>query len=352
MQTTHKIPGSSAVRFARYLLAEAARGDYYTHDGEATSPPTQWHGPEELLRRFGIDPEKPVELRHFGPLMQGFHPVTQQADPPGRIERHQDRWDQPQLRAAEGSLSAVGDDRPLPPCADRGRPPQGRQEHAAAHREGGRDGATQDERGRSASRRPKACWPRRSFTRPAARARTRTRRDPRPATALPHRDPRRRTKDGTIAAVESRQIMQAARENGAWYRSQLAANLQELGIGIERHQGNGERYFGVRGVSKELSERWSTRAPGRPPRRQSLPADATAASPDPESSTQSPSPPAGRRPPRPQRRSTPRGARSARSTTSPRKRSEEAFHDWGLHVDPNVNLAEELLVERHQGIDR
>ena len=76
MQTTHKVPGSSAVRFARYLLSEAARGDhYYTHDGDNDAP-TQWHGPEELLRSFGIDPEKPVELRHLGPLMQGFSPVT------------------------------------------------------------------------------------------------------------------------------------------------------------------------------------------------------------------------------------------------------------------------------------
>ena len=28
-----------------------------------------------------------------------------------------------------------------------------------------------------------------------------------------------------------------------------------------------------------------------------------------------------------------------------RKRSEEAFHDWGLHADPDVDLAEELLVD-------
>ncbi len=76
MQTTHKVPGSSAVRFAKYLLSEAARGDhYYTHDGDNDAP-TQWLGPEELLRSCGIDPEKPVELRHLGPLMQGFSPVT------------------------------------------------------------------------------------------------------------------------------------------------------------------------------------------------------------------------------------------------------------------------------------
>jgi hypothetical protein len=131
VQTTHKIEGSSAVRFARYLLAEASRGDYYTHDGQGgKAAPTQWHGPEKLLRSFGIDPEKAVEMKHLGPLMQGFDPVTEKPIRPAGIKRDESCRDRPQLRAAEGSLRAVGDDRPLPPRADRGRPPQGRQEHA------------------------------------------------------------------------------------------------------------------------------------------------------------------------------------------------------------------------------
>jgi conjugative relaxase-like TrwC/TraI family protein len=66
--------------------------------------------------------------------------------------------------------------------------------------------------------------------------------------------------DGQLAAVESRQLYRAARENGAWYRSELAANLQDLGLEVERGTGNGERYFELRGVSTELSGRWSTRA--------------------------------------------------------------------------------------------
>jgi conjugative relaxase-like TrwC/TraI family protein len=66
--------------------------------------------------------------------------------------------------------------------------------------------------------------------------------------------------DGQLAAVESRQLYRAARENGAWYRSELAANLGDLGLEVERRTGKGERYFEVRGVSVELAERWSTRA--------------------------------------------------------------------------------------------
>ena len=34
MQTTHKIPGDSATRYAKYLTSTATRGDYYTRDGE------------------------------------------------------------------------------------------------------------------------------------------------------------------------------------------------------------------------------------------------------------------------------------------------------------------------------
>jgi len=66
--------------------------------------------------------------------------------------------------------------------------------------------------------------------------------------------------DGKVAAVESRQLFRAARESGAWYRGELAANLGDLGLGIERRQGRGERYFGIEGVGDELSEHWSTRA--------------------------------------------------------------------------------------------
>jgi conjugative relaxase-like TrwC/TraI family protein len=149
-------------------------------------------------------------------------------------------------------------------------------------------------------------------------------------------------KDGVLAAIESKQLYRSARENGAWYRAQLAANLQELGIGIERHQGNGERYFGVRGVSKELSEHWSKRGHdidraantfrrryGREPGPGELDAitlstrgSKTAASPETVNAAW-------------------RALGEEHNQT--RKRSEEAFHDWDLHRDPDVDLAKELL---------
>ena len=151
-------------------------------------------------------------------------------------------------------------------------------------------------------------------------------------------------KDGMLAAVESKQLYRAARENGAWYRAELAANLQELGVGIERRQGNGERYFGVRGVSKELSEHWSTRTQdvhraanlfrqryGREPGPGELDSltlstrgSKTAASPEEVNAAW-------------------RALGEEHNQTA--KRSEEAFHDWGLHNDPNIDLAKELLAD-------
>ena len=66
--------------------------------------------------------------------------------------------------------------------------------------------------------------------------------------------------DGKLAAVESKQLYRAARENGAWYRAELAANLKELGLNIERRAGKGERYFELTGVPEDLANRWSQRS--------------------------------------------------------------------------------------------
>ena len=119
----------------------------------------------------------------------------------------------------------------LPARADRGRAPQGRGEHAGANRARGRARAPQDRRGRALREGQSGCSPPSSCTPPAVWRKTRK------PTAIP--DPQLHShvaviaaerKDGKIAAVESRQLYRAARENGAWYRAELAANLQELGL--------------------------------------------------------------------------------------------------------------------------
>jgi conjugative relaxase-like TrwC/TraI family protein len=343
VQTTHKIEGSSAVRFARYLLAEASRGDYYTHDGQGgKSAPTQWHGPERLLRSFGIDPEKAVEMKHLGPLMQGFDPVTEKPIRP----------------AGSNGTRVAGIDLTYAPPKEVSAlwattDPYRRAQIEVAHRRAVASTLKRIEREVALVRRKTDKVQRFEKAKgllatEVVHTTSRLGKD-QDEHGIP--DPQLHShivllaaerKDGVLAAIESKQVMRAARENGAWYRSELAANLQELGVGIERHQGNGERYFGVRGVSKDLSERWSTRTQdvhraanlfrqryGREPGPGELDSltlstrgSKTAAGPQEVNAAW-------------------RALGEEHNQTA--KRSEEAFHDWGLHRDPNIDLANELL---------
>jgi conjugative relaxase-like TrwC/TraI family protein len=345
VQSTHKIEGSSAVGFARYLVAEASRGDYYTHDGQGgKSAPTQWHGPEKLLRSFGIDPEKPVELRHLRPLMQGFDPVTEKPIRPAGSNGTR-------VAAIDLTFAPPKEVSALWATTD----PYRRAQIEAAHRKAVKSTLERIEREVALVRRKTNGVQR--FERAngllAAEAVHTTSRLAKDQDAGGIPDPQLHShialiaaerKDGVLAAIESKQLMRAARENGAWYRSELAANLQELGIGIERHRGNDERYFGVRGVSKPLSEHWSSRTEdvhraanhfrqryGREPRPGELDSitlgtrgSKTAAPPQDVNAAW-------------------RALGAEFNQTS--KRSEEAFHDWGLHRDPNVDLATELLAK-------
>ena len=343
MQTTHKIEGSSAVKFARYLLAEASRGDYYTHDGQGgKSAPTQWHGPEHLLRRFGIDPQKAVEMKHLGPLMQGFDPVTEKPIRP----------------AGSNGTRVAGIDLSYAPPKEVSAlwattDPYRRAQIEVAHRKAVASTLKRIEREVALVRRKTDKVQRFEKAKgllatEVVHTTSRLGKD-QDEHGIP--DPQLHShivllaaerKDGVLAAIESKQVFRSARENGAWYRSELAANLQELGVGIERHQGNGERYFGVRGVSKDLSERWSTRTQdvhraanlfrqryGREPGPGELDSltlstrgSKTAASPEEVNAAW--------------------GALGEEHNQTAR-RSEEAFHDWGLHKEPNIDLAKELL---------
>src|SRR3984957_17026884 len=256
VQTTHKIEGSPAVRFARYLLAEASRGDYYTHDGQGgKSAPTQWHGPEELLRRFGIGPEKAVEMKHLGPLMQGFDPVTEKPIRPDGSNG---------TRVAGIDLSYA----PPTEVSELWTPtdPYRRAQIEVAHRKAVASTLKRIEREVALVRRKTDKVQRFEKAKgllatEVVHTTSRLGKD-QDEHGIPHPQLHSHIvllaaerKDGVLAAIESKQLYRSARENGAWYRSELTANLQELGVGIERHQGNGERCFGVRGVSKDLSER-------------------------------------------------------------------------------------------------
>jgi conjugative relaxase-like TrwC/TraI family protein len=345
MQTTHKIPGSSATTWARYLIAEAKRGDYYIRDGEGrTSAPTQWHGPQELLRSFGIDPSKPVELRHLRPLMHGLNPITHEEIRP--VGSNGTR-----TAGVDLTFSPPKDVSALWATAD----PYRRAQIEVAHRQAVKSALERTEREVAMVRRklnnvPTFETAKRLLAVEAVHTTSRLSRD-QDSAGVP--DPQLHShiaiiaaerKDGKLAAVESKQLMRAARENGSWYRAELAANLMELGLGIERRQGKGERYFGIQGVSEALSEHWSTRADdvnraanvfrqryGREPTPGEL-----------DSITLET-----------------RGSKTAAASTDVNKawsalgeeynqtakRSEELFHDWGLRADRKVDLRGELLVE-------
>ena len=76
-----------------------------------------------------------------------------------------------------------------------------------------------------------------------------------------------RGEDGKLCCVETKEIFRYTQALSALYRSQLAANLHELGYGIEHTLGrdglgeeNGRDAFEIAGVPKELRDHFSTRA--------------------------------------------------------------------------------------------
>ena len=345
MQSTHKIPGGSAARWSRYLISQSSRGDYYTRDGPSDEPaPTQWHGPEALLRSYGIDPQKPIELEHLRPLMQGFSPVD----------------GEPIRPAGSNKTRTAGIDLTFSPPKDVSAlwatsSPYRRAQIEAAHRKAVKSALARTEREVALVRRKTDGVVRfekakRLLAAESVHTTSRLARD-QEADGVP--DPQLHShvaviaaerQDGKIAAVESRQLYLAAREGGAWYRSELARELGQLGLQIERRTGKGERYFGIEGVSKELSEHWSKRGE------------------DVQRAAQVFRQRYGREPGPGELDSLTLASRGGKSTASAidvnaawralgeehdqsRKRSEELFNDRNIENRPKVDLAKELLGE-------
>jgi len=66
--------------------------------------------------------------------------------------------------------------------------------------------------------------------------------------------------DGRLVAVASRPLFRAARELGAYYRSELADGLASRGYGIRSGTGRDGRYFEIAGVPDGLLEAFSARS--------------------------------------------------------------------------------------------
>ena len=261
VQTTHKIPGDSATRYAKYLTSTATRGDYYTRDGAEDSPvPSRWHGSPGLLGSLGLDAEEPVARDDLRAVMQGFSRRT--GEPLRPAGSNGTRVAGVELMVAPPkSVSAL--------WATAG--PYRRAQIEAAHERAMAGALVRTEREVALVRRKSGGVVRFERAKSLLAAEfvhtsSRLAQD-QVAGAVP--DPQlhshliffaaERT-DGKLAAIESRQLYRSARENGAWYRAELAAALRELGVPIERRTGRGGRYFEVRGVPEQLASRWSSRS--------------------------------------------------------------------------------------------
>ncbi len=263
MQTTHKIPCDSATRYAKYLTSTSTRGDYYTRDSKNDSEapvPSRWHGSPGLLCSLGLDPEEPVARDDLRAVMQGFSPLT--AEPLRPAGSNGTRVAGVELMMAPPkSVSAL--------WATAG--PYRRAQIEAAHQRAVASSLERTEREVALVRRKSGGvvrFERAKSLLAAEFVHTSSRlAQNQEAGAVP--DPQLHShlvlfaaerSDGKLAAVESRQLYRSARENGAWYRAELAANLRELGLPIERSTGRNGRYFEVRGVPEQLASRWSSRS--------------------------------------------------------------------------------------------
>jgi conjugative relaxase-like TrwC/TraI family protein len=258
MQTTHKISGDAAAGFAAYLTAGSTRGDYYV-GGEANGELGEWHGSDDALRELGLSHDRAVERDQLLALMNGRSPVT--GEPIRPVGGDRSRVAGIDLTfSAPKSVSAL--------WAVSG--PYRRAQIEAAHRKAVASTQARIERDVEPVRRRERGvlrWERAKSLVAAEFVHTSSRltrdqesdgvADPQLHSHLVVLAAERL--DGSFAAVDSRELMRSARENGAWYRAELAFELGELGLEVEGRTGRDGRFFELRGVPPELSRRWSSR---------------------------------------------------------------------------------------------
>ena len=263
MQTTHKIPGDSATTYAQYLTSTASRGDYYAGDGEPDHDrvvPSRWYGSREMLSDLGLSADRPVDRRDLRAVMNGCSPVTKEALRPAGSDGTRTAGIELMMAPPKtvSALWATSD-------------PYRRAQIEAAHRQAVASALRRTEREVALLRRKTNGVVRYEKAKSLLAAEfvhtsSRLAQD-QDAGGIP--DPQLHShlllfaaerKDGKLAAIESKQLYRSARENGAWYRAELAHNLAQLGLRVDRRTGDSERYFELAGVPHELAERWSSRS--------------------------------------------------------------------------------------------
>ncbi len=257
MQTTHKIPGGAAKGYVEYLTSTSSRGDYYT---SGTDSGSRWHGPEALLASLGIEHDRAVGRHELRALMAGVSPADGQAlrrtgGNGTRVAGIDLTFSAPKSVSALWAVSS----------------PYERARIEAAHGRAVAGALARIERDVELVRTRvdgKLRWQRADRLLAAEFVHTASRltRDPEQG-GVP--DPQlhshlvvfgaQRT-DGRYAAVDSRELFRSARVNGAWYRAELAHHLSGLGLDVSGREGRDGRYFELRAVPPQLTERWSARS--------------------------------------------------------------------------------------------
>jgi conjugative relaxase-like TrwC/TraI family protein len=270
VQTTHKIAGASATGYATYLTSESDRGDYYipageedeagTDGGVVDGPQGRWHGSPELLTRLGLSQNEPVQKDQLSALMNGVSPASgeelRRAGANGtRVAGIDLTFSAPKSVSALWAVSG----------------PNEREQIEQAHTQAVTSAIERVEREVEMVRGRTGGEVRHEHARSVLAAQfvhtsSRLTRDQEKG-GVP--DPQLHSHvvvlgaergDGRFAAVDSRALFRAARGNGAWYRAQLAHNLERQGLEVQGQTGMGGRYFEVKGVPEKLTEQWSARS--------------------------------------------------------------------------------------------
>ena len=270
VQTTHKIAGASATGYATYLTSGSARGDYYIRAGDedegggnggaACGSQGRWHGSPELLTRLGLSQNEPVQKDQLSALMNGVSPVSgeelRRAGSNGtRVAGIDLTFSAPKSVSALWAVSGPGEREQIERAHTQAVASAiERVEREVELVRGRTGGEIRHERARSV------------LAAQFVHTSSRLTRDQEKG-GVP--DPQLHSHvvvlgaergDGRFAAVDSRALFRAARGNGAWYRAQLAHNLERQGLEVQGQTGRGGRYFEVKGVPEKLTEQWSARA--------------------------------------------------------------------------------------------
>jgi conjugative relaxase-like TrwC/TraI family protein len=264
MQTTHKISGDAAAGYAEYLTATSSRGDYYTGeddgagegDGQAQS---RWHGSPAMLAELSLSPDGPVGREDLEALMRGVSPVDGH-------ELRRTGGNGTRVAGIDLTFSAPKSVSALWAVASRHERAQIEAAHGRAV--AGTVGRIERDVELVRTRRDGVLeWKRAErllaaeFVHTASRL---TRDQERGGVPDPQLHSHvvvlgAERSDGRFAAVDSGELFRSVRANGAWYRAELAHEVQQLGLEVRGRTGRGGRYFELAGVPEKLAERWSAR---------------------------------------------------------------------------------------------